>query len=806
MPTMSTLTLSTVILLWSLPYAVYSQDLVGNAAAQNERSGQMVVSVTDAVTQRALSNVMLTVTSRAGATYTLITSEDGKARFEDIPAGLYSVVGRLEGYNNVVSDAVRVARSKATALTLELPRTKDEMEVITVTATQSSVNDGQSVASRYMDREMLRSAVGGGSDVMRALDGLPGLASTGDFASFSVRGRGPRDNLIYIDNMPFDKIVHFDASLGETEDVDGGGRFSIFAPNLIRGVEFSPGGWGAGYGGKAGSLLKLDVAAGGPTPSASLRIDLAGYEVGYEGPSGVQKDTTLLFNARQLDFGELFETIDELDIGDPELSDVILKSVTNINANNALEILLLHSTEEYTRTAENVFYSENFEDTELAFNEQDSSLLGVTWKTFFADDSSLATNVYYRVSDKFSSQGEAFPDLVPEGAPFQDYPVREDILTLDEEETELGLRVDFTNYNAIGQFKAGAEIRRFDLQFITRLEDDWIQYTYDQDDFRPDPEQKYIVLQPAFINSDYDENATSYGVYAEQEYRVDNWQYNLGLRYDRDDLSDESLFSPRLNVSYGASSTARYTLSSGVFYQSPSFIDRAADPGNRDLENEQIYHLSVGGNWRLYDHYNLLVEAYYQSLDNLVTDDNRTDGLLTNDGEGDSFGVDVVVDRKFSDSWTGQFTYSYNDATRNDNDGEGDYDADNNRQHVVTVALNWEINERWKIGARWKYFTGVPEDAFIIHGNVLGDGNPLRFSQEYVSNNTERTDDFQQLNVRADYFRTFGPVSVIAFIDIVNVLAASTSGEDEFNPLTGQLVADEEEAIPWLGLKFETSW
>ena len=70
-------------------------------------------------------------------------------------------------------------------------------------------------------------------------------ASASEFASFSARGRGPRDNLLFVDDFPFDKAIHFDATLGEEEDVGGGGRFSIFAPNVISGAEFSPGGWGA---------------------------------------------------------------------------------------------------------------------------------------------------------------------------------------------------------------------------------------------------------------------------------------------------------------------------------------------------------------------------------------------------------------------------------------------------------------------------------------------------------------------------------------------------------------------------------
>ncbi len=130
-----------------------------------------------------------------------------------------------------------------------------------------------------------------------------GWFPTGEFASFSVRGRGPRDNLILIDDLPFDRVVHFDQTLGEEEDIGGGGRYSIFAPNSIASAEFSPGGWSAAYGGRSGSLLKLDVAGGSPTPSASLRVDIAGLELGYEGPSGIHDDTTVFLTARQFDFG-----------------------------------------------------------------------------------------------------------------------------------------------------------------------------------------------------------------------------------------------------------------------------------------------------------------------------------------------------------------------------------------------------------------------------------------------------------------------------------------------------------------------
>ena len=439
-------------------------------------------------------------------------------------------------------------------------------------------------------------------------------------------------------------------------------------------------------------------------------------------------------------------------------------------------------------------------------SEQDSSLAGFTWHTLLGDDSQLSSNIYYRTSDKVSRQGEAFPDLVPIDTPADDIPVRRDILNISEDETEIGLRIDFKSLNNWGEFNAGFEARSFDLSFNTFLSGDWIQFIYRYDDFRPTPDQRYIVLQPSMINSEYDIKATSYAGHVEQEFRIDNLRLSTGLRYDVDDLSSENLISPRLNALWEQSESLRFSASAGTFYQAPSFLERASDPENRDLENERTLHFSVGTRWRINQEYSFLAELYYQKLDNLVVDRTRTDGLLSNNGEGTSFGADIVLKRYFYDDWSGDISYSYNDSTRNDNNNEGEYDSDNHRPHVLGIGAQWEINDRWKLAARWKYFAGTPRDEYVIYEDVLPPGEPLRYSQEFITNNTIRNDSFNLLNIRVDYFRSFDYFNLIAFLDISNILGKSEDGLEDFNPRTGNVSVDEGETTPIIGLKFEKTW
>lgn len=767
-----------------------------------EAPGGMTILVKDQITDRPLPDVQITITEReTNATRSEETDIRGRIVIEPLDPGLYSVNVTKDGFASSSEPSVRVVTRKNLQIEFELPR--QAVEEVVVRARQA--DSYASASSTYLDREALRSAVGGGADPLLSLDGLPGLASASEFASFSVRGRGPRDNLIFVDDFPFDKAVHFDATLGEEEDVGGGGRFSIFAPNVISGAEFSPGGWGPAYGGRAASLLKLEVADGNPSPSASLRLDLAGFEVGYDGPTGITEGSTLLVSARRLDFGSFFETIEELDIGEPVLRDVIVKSVMPINQDHTLEILLMDTHEDYTRGVTHVFASPNFEDAALQDSEQDSDLYGLTLRSLVGQDAVWTNKLYYRASDKISSEGEAFPDLVPEGSPASSFPVREDIITIGEEETELGWRSDFRTVNQWGVFSAGMRLTQLELDYNTVLDGDWNRFVYDDDDFRADPDQRYIVLAPENLNSSLRQKEMNYAGYLDQVFERGDWNIRTGVRLERDGFADESLVAPRFSVNWRPGTNVRYFATAGLFHQSPRFLYLAANESN-DLENEETTHGSLGFEYFPVDNWSLLTEVYYQDLDNLVVDLNRANGTYANRGEGTSYGVDFVVNGTIREGLYATATYSYNDAEVDRKDGRGAVEAEFSRKHVSTLGMTWEINDRWKVAGRYKYLSGKPDDAFIVHSDVLGPGQPLRYSKEITERNVGRKSGYGLFNVRADYRRAFGPIDVTAFLDVINVTASSSSDDSEFDYRRGIEVADDSEAEPLIGLRLDYAW
>ena len=326
-------------------------------------------------------------------------------------------------------------------------------------------------------------------------------------------------------------------------------------------------------------------------------------------------------------------------------------------------------------------------------------------------------------------------------------------------------------------------------------------------DFRPDPTQRFITLTPGNTNSAFAQSELQYAAYVEQVFELGRWDFRTGMRYDYDGFSDENYVSPRIGANYRISPTTRLSVTAGTFYQSPRFLDRAADPANSALENEKTNHMSLGINRRIGSNWDVLVETYYQQLRDLVTDPDAVTGLAANNGEGTSYGLDVVVNRRLDNGWSANAVYSYNDATLDDNDGSGEYDAPFNHEHLLSIGANWEINNRWLASFRWKYSTGRPRGDFIIHEDVLrDDGGPLRYSQEFITNNTMRWDDYHQLDLRVDYRRPLGPVDLIAFVDVLNVYGSATSDEREFNPVTGEFKVDDGEPTPLIGLRVEKTW
>lgn len=798
----------------SLPLAAVlmfaSVSLPAHAQAQQQPGGDVRGRIVDSVTGRAVPTATVNLIRNQQVQGTVEADADGEFSFDQVPEGVYAVEVEEQGYVRAVQTDVRVVLRRVAAVEFALvPGNVEELAEVVVTARAGAGDPRATPNTLVLDREDIRRSPGSAGDVLRAMDVLPGVVATGEFSNFTVRGNGPRDNIILIDGIPFDKVAHFDESLGEQDGVDGGGRYSIFAPNIIDSARFSPGGWRAAEGGRNGSLLELGIADGNFASSTlGARLDIIGIEADYDGPSYLADNTSVLLSARKFDFSNLFKAIGEEDIGTPRMTDVIFKSVTDVNDDHRLELLAVYAGEDNERTVENAIASENFEDVEIGESKQDNALLGLTWRWSLGEAAQLRNTFYYRDSDTTGTQGEAYPDLAgPDPTPATT-PAREDILRVRERETEYGVRSQFsTPLGPDGLFSAGAHVARVDLDFDRRLSGDWIRYVYEPTDFRPDPAQRYIVLTPAAYDSTLSAMETQVAAYADYAWSTGDFTWTPGLRYERDGFSGKSNLAPRLLLSWQPDAVTRVWTGGGVYHQAPRYLDMAADPSNLDLKSERSTQWMLGVSRYLREDLRFTAEGYYQKLDDLIVFDDRTTNTATNIGEGSATGVDLMLAKRMSRRWSASATYSWSRARRDDKLGGGKYAADWDRPHAFGIVGAWQPTDRWTFSAKWKYASGRPTDAFIVHSDVLGDPGPLRFSKELTQTNAERLPAYHSLNVRADYQRRFGPVSLVAYLDILNLYARKNANGYEWDERRGVNVIDGlDEALPTIGLRFEYSW
>ena len=626
----------------------------------------------------------------------------------------------------------------------------------------------------------------------------------GEFNAFSVRGGSPKDNIILIDNIPFSKISHF-ASGSEDEEAQGG-RFSIFTPGLIESASFQAGGFPARYGGKNASFLDLKLKEGNKDDfTANGTYDLLGWEVNYDGPTYLLKNTSLVLSARQQDYKNLLEMIDEFGEGHPKLADYIIKTTTDLSPKHKISLTGIYSTETFIRTPDHLFKAKNLDNTELIDQSEDKYLLGLNWRYLVSNDGFIQTSIYYENTDSKSSEGHAFTDPVNGVFPTKDnIRVRNNVYVNNQNEKQYGIKSVFTHqFNKDVTIIAGAEFSKSGGNFSRYINGIDTLYVYDRYENRP-TNQNYLIIHPEDYNSGFDAYKSGLSFYTEANYTIDERMIlNPGIRYDYSDINKNNYFSPRLSGSYRINSQISLNFAAGIFYQLPE-ISTVAYNNGVNLKNEKAIHYILGSNVFLTNDLKLTVEAYYRKLSDLIVKPDKTRSYFTNSGTGWSGGVDISLIKRLTNDFYGQVNYSYSVSKRNDNNGEGDYNYDFNQPHMFSILAGYQINDEWSVSAKWKIASGRPMDSYVVHSDVFNNPDYIRYSKEITGKNADRYKAFHTLNLRVDYRKQFAArFAVVAFIDIINLYSNKNENVSKFIEKTGKVDLIGMEMLPTFGFKIE---
>jgi hypothetical protein len=627
----------------------------------------------------------------------------------------------------------------ASEVIFELEEEAIELEDVVVKSNFFETSRLDLISTRGFSNEEIRRSPGGFEDVIRALSILPGVAQADAGRNdLVVRGGAPSENLYLIDGYKVQNINHF-GTQGAT-----GGPLSYINLDFVSGTNFSTGGFSVNNGDKLSSTLSIDLRKGRQDRiGGKATISATQFGLNIEGP--ISKSSQFIFSARRSYLDFIFKAADFSFV--PEYWDILGKADVEIDKNNSISFLLISAIDNINYF--NDTRDQRYDNSSIIGSEQLQYLTGIKYRHLI-DNGFINLSLSRNFVDYDTQQRDSL--LVPVYLNKS----KEKENTFNAELTyKLSNKTDIT-------LGGDAKLINFEANILLPT------YTTTFGDSLPT-----VAL---------DTTTTYYKSAVYLNYNTvlfDKIITNLGVRADYFSALEQSFyFSPRISLSYLLTDITRLNLSTGIYYQSPSYLWLAGDPSNAKLTNLRVNQYIIG-----FDHYLsadalIKVEGFYKDYFDYPVSLIRTYLTLANTGAGfgdenyESFGlepltsagigkargVELSLQKKLSDSpyyGIASFTYSVADYTARDKiERTGSYD----QTWIVSLSGGYRFSSEWEASLKFRYSTGRPYTPYNAGGTQnISDYNSVRFP------------DNHSLDLRVDKYWFFSGWSLITYIDVQNI-------------------------------------
>ena len=731
-----------------------------------------------------------------------VTDAAGSFTISDLRASQYIVEITAPGAPPIVSDPIEVRPGLTARVEVTLPEIADLQQSLTVTVSAPAFVAPQEVktSSFLIGGRDIDTGAGALQDVSRYVQALPGVViGNNDFRNdIIVRGGSPLENLFVVDNVEVPNINTF------ANFASAGGTVSILDATLVQDVTFLTGGYPAPYINRASSVLQISQREGDRQQfRGAATVGFAGAGAVLEGPVNDGKGSWVVSARRS--FLDLFT--DDIGIGGVPVTytfngkfvyDVSPRDrvwLVNISANDTIRLGATNEEIDPESELSNLDIRYDGWRTATGFNWQrlfgsrGVGLLGVTWSK--------------------AEVNQTTKDLIRDGIPPPDADIDEVIenapvvFSEDSGESETTIKYDLTTYvGRLGKLQVGGSVKLFGIDY------DAVQPFGNDSPYSPVPGLNEFDLQQSFTS-------TQTGAYVQGTTDVTKaFNVTWGARVDNYAYLEETRVSPRLGASYALTDRLSLRGSFGIYYQQPAFLFLSSFPENRDLLPFRADHYVAGVTYQLGDSTRLSVEGYRKnytdypvatqfptlSLAN-VGDTFVVQDLLfpmTSAGEGESTGVELFIERKFSDNWYGQANLAFSETRHAGLDGvlrPGSFDY----PVVANLVGGYRFNPRWELSTRVSYLAGRP---YTPYDPVLST-EQSRGIYDLSRVNAERLPDYFRMDIRIDRRFTVGGEPLIVFAGAQNVTNRQNIAGYSWSRRTNVVVEQEQQGLfPILGVEW----
>ena len=183
-----------------------------------------------------------------GTNYGAVANDEGYFVISGIPAGSYTLKVTFLGYT-AVSQNVEIKSERIVTTKVYMDQASEVLQDVEVSAERQERETKVLTSVITLDaKDIKQFSVGGDADIIKAVQVLPGVITSGDQGGqIYIRGGAPIQNLILLDGMivynPFHSI----------------GFFSVFDVDIIQSAEVYSGGFNAEYGSRNSAVMDVQT-------------------------------------------------------------------------------------------------------------------------------------------------------------------------------------------------------------------------------------------------------------------------------------------------------------------------------------------------------------------------------------------------------------------------------------------------------------------------------------------------------------------------------------------------------------------
>jgi len=634
----------------------------------------------------------------------------GEFRLSGIRLGQQHIEVRAPGLPPYESGHVEVRAGFDTKVEVVLPQIDAVTETVNVTAPVFTAPEEVRTSGYILASRDIKQAAGALQDVSRFAQTLPGVViGSNDFRNdLIVRGGSPLENLFVVDNIEVPNINAFATS------ASAGGSVGLIDAELIRDVTFLTGGYPAAFGNRVSSVTQLALREGSREESRQMAsVGFLGAGGVLEGPLGKGKGSWIVSARRSfLDF-----FTDDIGIGGvPVIYALNVKVVYDLSERDRIWAVNVTGLDELRlgATAES-----DPEDSELATLDINydgyRSATGVNWQRVFGSRGVGLLGVTQSVATVDTAYKDLLraPAPAPPGESLDDLISRSPVIySEDSSERETTIKYDFTAFGQLfKKVQAGAAVKRISANYLA------VQPFGFDNPWSATPGTDVLDL-------DFEQVSYDFGVYAQATWDpTRRLGITFGGRVDRYGYTEKTRVSPRLAVGYRLSNSLTWQGSYGIYYQQTSPLLLAAFPGNNELDPLRADHYVTGiawtpdpslrvsaeGYWKEYRDYPVAADYAPVTLANIGDTFDVRESLfpLVSSGRGRAYGVELVLEKMFTDKWFGQANVAFSNTRHAGLDGvlrPGAFDY----PVVAKFVGGYRFARRWEIGGRFTFLSGRP--------------------------------------------------------------------------------------------------